>query len=141
MKNVNAKEALVCAQSCASANVRRASRAVTRLYGEFLADVASNRHDTLLVACSLAEGATVSKLAKVFAMERSALTRNLAVMERRGLVDVRPGKDRRTRTVALTTAGQAAFAKLIRVGALLRKELSKRSGWRDFSASSRNFAL
>jgi DNA-binding MarR family transcriptional regulator len=111
MNEVNPKQAMVCAKMCASANVRRASRAVTRLYGEFLADVGIEPTQySLLVACSLAEGATVSKLAEVFAMERSALARNLAVLQKRGLVDVRPGKDRRTRMVTLTTTGEAAFA-------------------------------
>ncbi|MDJ0449012.1 MarR family winged helix-turn-helix transcriptional regulator [Methylocystis sp. JR02] len=100
-----------CAQSCAAANVRRASRAVTRLYGQFMAETGLEPTQySLLVACSLTGGATVSKLAEFFVMDRSALARNLAVMQKRGLVKVRPGEDRRTRKVALTPFGEATLA-------------------------------
>jgi DNA-binding MarR family transcriptional regulator len=64
----------------------------------------------LLVACSLTGGATVSKLAEAFALNRSALARNLAVMEKRGLVAVKPGEDRRTRKVTLTPVGASTLA-------------------------------
>jgi DNA-binding MarR family transcriptional regulator len=68
---------------------------------------------SLLVACSLAEGAAVGELAEFFAMDRSALARNLAVMEKRGLLKVKPGKDRRTRKVTLTAVGHAALAEAL----------------------------
>ncbi len=58
----------------------------------------------------MADGATVSRLAEIFVMDRSALARNLSVMERRGLVRVMPGDDRRTRKVALTAAGKSTLA-------------------------------
>ncbi|PPD45623.1 MAG: MarR family transcriptional regulator [Methylocystis sp.] len=100
-----------CAQSCAAANVRRASRAVTKLYGRFMATTGLEPTQySLLVACALTGGATVSKLAEVFVMDRSALARNLAIMEKRGLVKVKPGEDRRTRKVALTPFGEATLA-------------------------------
>jgi DNA-binding MarR family transcriptional regulator len=100
-----------CAQTCAAANVRRASRAVTKLYGQFMATTGLEPTQySLLVACSLTGGATVSKLADVFVMDRSALARNLAIMEKRGLVKIRPGEDRRTRKVALTPFGESTLA-------------------------------
>lgn len=100
-----------CAQTCAAANVRRASRAVTKLYGQFMATTGLEPTQySLLVACSLTGGATLSKLADVFVMDRSALARNLAIMEKRGLVKIRPGEDRRTRKVALTPFGESTLA-------------------------------
>jgi DNA-binding MarR family transcriptional regulator len=109
--SIDPGELHACAQSCAAANVRRASRAVTRLYGQFMMQTGLEPTQySMLVACSLTNGATVSKLAEVFAMDRSALARNLAVMEKRGLVRVKPGDDRRTRNVALTDAGREALA-------------------------------
>jgi DNA-binding MarR family transcriptional regulator len=104
-------EVRACAQNCAAANVRRASRAITKLYGEFMAETGLEPTQySLLIACSMADGATVSRLADIFAMDRSALARNLSVMERRGLVRVAPGDDRRTRRVTLTNAGKGALA-------------------------------
>ena len=104
-------ELLSCAQNCAAAHVRKASGAVTRLYADVMGKTGLEPSQySLLVACSIADGATVSKLAGVLAMDRSALARNLSVMEKRGLLRVKPGDDRRTRKVALTDAGKSALA-------------------------------
>ncbi len=111
MSRLDPADVKACAQTCAAANVRRASRAVTKLYGQFMAATGLEPTQyTLLVACSLTGGATVSKLADAFVMDRSALARNLAVMEKRGLVKVKPGEDRRTRKVTLTPFGESTLA-------------------------------
>lgn len=68
---------------------------------------------SLLVACSLSGGATVSALAEHLGMDRSALARNLAIMEKSGLVVVKPGKDRRTRDVQITAHGLAKLAEAL----------------------------
>jgi DNA-binding MarR family transcriptional regulator len=108
---VTRTDAEACARICAAANVRRASRAVTKFYGRFLAATGLELTQySLLVACSLTGGATVSKLAEAFVMDRSALARNLAVMQKRGLVKVKPGEDRRTRRVSLTPFGETTVA-------------------------------
>ena len=111
MVELKPSEVKACAQSCAAANVRRASRGVTKFYGQFMAATGLEPTQySLLVACSLSGGATVSRLAEFFVMDRSALARNLAIMEKRGLVKVKPGEDRRTRKVALTPFGEATLA-------------------------------
>jgi DNA-binding MarR family transcriptional regulator len=111
MTKLDPAVAKACARQCAAANVRRASRAVTKLYGQFMAATGLEPTQySLLVACSLTGGATVSKLAEAFVMDRSALARNLAIMEKRGLVKVKPGEDRRTRKVTLTPFGAATLA-------------------------------
>ena len=47
----------LCAQNCAAANVRRASRAVTKLYGQFMAATGLEPTQySLLVACALTGG-------------------------------------------------------------------------------------
>jgi len=87
---------------------------VTRLYGQVMAQTGLEPTQySLLVACSITDGVTVSKLAEIFAMDRSALARNLAVMEKRGLLLVKPGDDRRTRKVTLTDAGREALAQAL----------------------------
>ncbi len=102
---------LACAQNCAAAHVRKASRAVTRLYADVLNDTGLEPTQySLLVACTVADDVTVSKLAGLLAMDRSALARNLSAMEKRGLLKVRPGDDRRTRRIVLTGAGKTVLA-------------------------------
>lgn len=111
MSGLDPAAVAACAKSCAAANTRRASRAVSRFYGRFMAQTGLEPTQySLLVACSLSGGQTVSRLADIFAMDRSALARNLALMEKRGLVKVKPGEDRRTRKVTLTAFGQSTLA-------------------------------
>jgi DNA-binding MarR family transcriptional regulator len=105
---------LACAQSCAAFNVRRASRALTRLYGQFMAQTGLEPTQySLLVASALARQNTVSKMAEALAIERSALARNLSVMEKSGLLRVVPGEDRRTRIVAITPMGRQKLAEAL----------------------------
>jgi DNA-binding MarR family transcriptional regulator len=111
MASLDHADVKLCARNCAAANIRRASRAITRLYGQFMAATGLEPTQySLLIACALTGGATVSKLAESFALERSALARNLAVLQKRGLVKVKHGDDRRTRKIALTAFGEATLA-------------------------------
>jgi DNA-binding MarR family transcriptional regulator len=107
-------EIQACAQSCAAFNVRRASRALSRLYGQFMAQTGLEPTQySLLVSSALSKEITVSKMAEALAIERSALARNLSVMEKNGLLRVVPGDDRRTRIVAITEKGKQKLAEAL----------------------------
>ena len=103
----NTDQLLNCANICAAFNTRRASRAVSRFYAEALAplDLEPTQY-SLLVACALIDRITVTPLAELMSMDRSALVRNLAVLQKRNWVSIEPGWDRRTRHVALTDSGR-----------------------------------
>lgn len=129
MNGLDSDDLRGCARSCAAANIRRASRAVTRLYSDFLAQTGLEPTQySLLVANSIANGLTVSKLAEALAMDRSALARNLSVMEKRGLLRVTAGDDRRTRKVALTAEGRAALEAALPQWRAAQDEAERRFG-------------
>jgi len=46
-------------------------------------------------------------------MDRTTLTRNLKPLEKQGLIEIQPGKDRRIRLVMLTEKGQEALAQAL----------------------------
>ena len=50
----------------------------------------------------------VSELSDWLMIERTGLLRTLRILEARGLIDIRPGKDKRQRRLALTRRGRAA---------------------------------
>ena len=56
---------------------------------------------------------TVVKLAQVMVMDRTTLTRNLEILEKRGLITIKPGEDRREREVNLTAEGMEVLAKAV----------------------------
>jgi DNA-binding MarR family transcriptional regulator len=119
----------ICAQTCAAANVRRSSRAITRFYAGFFSslDLEPTQY-SLLVASALAEGITVSKLADMFVMDRSTLARNLALMEKNGLIKIDKGEDKRTRIIKLTKDGESALSKAMPLWQKAQKEIELNFG-------------
>ncbi len=104
----------VIAAECASLNVRKASRTITRLYAAAFEEIGLEPTQfTLLVASCRTPRVTMSALAMRLSMERSALARNIAVLERRRLLKVEPGEDRRVRHISATAAGRRKLAEAL----------------------------
>ena len=96
------------ASDCAALRTRMVARSVTRAYDKALRPVDLKiTQFTLLVAIDRQTPGSISRLAEVLAMERTTLTRNLQLLEKRGLIVVGPEGYRRARSMALTPAGEA----------------------------------
>jgi DNA-binding MarR family transcriptional regulator len=97
---------------CACQNLRRLTRIVTRIYDQELRKAGLEiTQFGLLTALAIAGQANQGRLSAGFAMDSTTLTRTLAVMRKRGWVQVKPGKDRRERLFSLTRAGKAQIVK------------------------------
>ena len=91
---------------CVCATARMAARALTRVYDRALEPAGIRTSQFSILARLLEEGPlSVTHLAGRLAMDRTTLTRDLRPLERRGLVSVSVGSDRRVRMAALTPAG------------------------------------
>ncbi len=108
MKNIN-QTYPKSPSPCHCLNIRRASRAVTQFYDEVL------RPSGLTVAqfgllrnLTAGERITISELAKMTRIDRTTLNRNMKPLADAGLIVINPGKDSRTRQVALTEPGKDA---------------------------------
>lgn len=99
---------------CACFNVRKTARVITQLYDEALRStgIRVTQFSILMVTRGL-ESATLTRLAKIMAMDRTTLTRNLRPLEQQGLLRIEEGADRRERQVSLTTRGQQILTKAI----------------------------
>jgi DNA-binding MarR family transcriptional regulator len=92
---------------CACANLRRAARAVTRLYDQELRGTGLNvTQFTLLQALALAGEISQGRLGNVLAIDSTTLTRTLTNLRASGWISVRAGADRRVRLIALTAPGR-----------------------------------
>ncbi len=101
-------------RTCACYKVRKAARAVTKLYEEVLRPIGLRATQfSLLMATRVMGPVTVVKLAQVTVMDRTTLTRNLQILEKRGLITIKPGEDRREREVTLTASGMEVLAKAV----------------------------
>src|SRR5437764_714064 len=96
---------------CACANLRRASRAISRLYEQYLAAVdLSSTQMTILMTLGKGGPRPLSGLAGVLAMDRTSLYRTLKPLEKRGIVRIRATADNRAKEALLTKAGERHLA-------------------------------
>lgn len=92
--------------TCMGLHVRRASRIITQVYDAALrpVELVVNQF-TLLVSLHLFESVPITRLAQELFVDQTTLTRNLKLLEKRGLVAIEPGTDRRVRLASLTPKG------------------------------------
>jgi DNA-binding MarR family transcriptional regulator len=104
MKVKNANELLT---RCACFDLRRATRAVSRMYDDFLRNAGLNitQFAMLRLICAEKE-VSISTLGHSMVMERTSITRALAPLERDGLIHSRPGTDKRIRVVSVSNKGR-----------------------------------
>ena len=99
--------------TCACFQLRKATRLITQFHDETLrpSGVLSTQLP-VLVTLSLAGLTPISLLAERLVMDRSALARNLKLLEKQGMIEIMPGGDRRTRQVRLTPRGEEAVVRV-----------------------------
>lgn len=94
--------------ACICNKTRIAARVVTRLYDEALRPVRLRATQFALLVALGSDGAmSIAALAKLMAMDRSTLTRNLRPLEVGGLVARGDEGWRRSRSVEITARGRA----------------------------------
>ena len=92
---------------CACDDLRKATRTVTRMYEDFLRDAGLNiTQFSLLRVIHAGKELSVSTLGRDMGLDRTSVTRALAPLERDGLIDSRPGADKRIRIVSITNKGR-----------------------------------
>jgi DNA-binding MarR family transcriptional regulator len=98
-------------QQCLCLAARVEAQRLTRMFDERLRpfDLTINQF-TLLATLVVAGPQTVTRLAGRLGIDRTTLTRNLSLAERRGLVKDKPGEDSRERLIEITTAGRELAA-------------------------------
>jgi DNA-binding MarR family transcriptional regulator len=119
------EELELCARigsTCAASNLRRATRGMTQLYDAALAPAGLKVTQLPLLVALSAQDLPITSLAETISLDRTTLTRNLRVLEQRGLVrTVAATDDARVRLASLTADGADVLS-----GALAR--------WREVQA-------
>ncbi len=107
LPHLTPQHCLSMARTCAAYNLRRVTRLVTQRFDEVLAPSGLRvTQFSLLVAAYLNEKVVLNKLAHAMGMDRTSLSRSLKLLEKRGLVQMEPGEDRREVIVRLTPEGR-----------------------------------
>jgi len=94
------QQLLAIPRSCLDYNLRKASRIAAQHYEEILKPCGlRNTQFTLLVATTLLGEPLITDLARVLAMDRTTVSRNIKPLERNGWLRIGPGRDKRSRHV------------------------------------------
>ena len=92
---------------CACSDLRRATRAVSRMYDDFLRDAGLNiTQFSLLRLICVEKDLSISTLGRYMVMDRTSITRALAPLERDRLIYSRTGADKRIRIISVTNKGR-----------------------------------
>ncbi len=90
--------------------LRKASRRVSSYYDEALVPLGVNiAQFSLLRNVNRMAPVSLTDLAMRVELDRSTVGRNAKVLERMGLLTIRPGKDQREATLTVSDAGQAVL--------------------------------
>jgi DNA-binding MarR family transcriptional regulator len=116
-------------RSCVGLNLRRADRAISQEFDSALRSYGlKNTQFGLLVAVHAMQPAPLSRVAHRLEMDRTTLTRNLAPLERSGLVETARGKDQRERLISLTEKGSATLHTAYPIWKETNKRIRRRMG-------------
>jgi len=111
-----------------------AARAVTRLYDDTLRPVGLRATQlAVLVAVGGDNVVSITALAKFMGMDRSTLTRNLAPLERDGLIRVGNEGWRRSRTVEITKKGRSRLREALPLWEKAQETLRRKLGLRRWA--------
>ena len=99
---------------CACFNLRRASRAVTRLFDEILGRGGLRSTQFVALAAIRASGTpSLPKLSRSLGVDRSTLTRSLQPLIKLGLVEIDTKPPAKTGSARLTSKGESALTRCV----------------------------
>jgi DNA-binding MarR family transcriptional regulator len=127
-------------ENCVCLHTRMAARAITRAYDAALAPLGLEATQfTLLAAIAANPTRSVTEMADRLALERTSLSRNLAVLKKRGLVVSEPARGRSV-TCKVTAAGETLLAAALPVWRTVQAALEQHvgaDGWAETRKSLR----
>jgi DNA-binding MarR family transcriptional regulator len=97
---------------CASFNLRKTSRAVTRLYDAALQETGiRSTQFAILVGIAKEQPVAIGALAEVLVMDGTTLTRSLRLLQKEGLIAISSRAAMRQRFLTVTAKGQSVLAR------------------------------
>lgn len=136
-------EQMTSADMCTCGELRKAARAVTMLYDNAVKSSGlQSTQFSLLHVISKNETIRISELAAKMGTDRTTLTRNLAILERDGLIKVSEGTDHRTRIVTATQKGRGAVVRAIPLWNEVQHKVKQKMGessWQGLMRSLSEF--
>ena len=115
-------------RDCHCFNLRRATRAVTAFYNQHMKDTGiTSQQFSVLRHIQRQSPVSVTELSDLMGVDRTTLSRNLALLEQRGLLAAKPSHGRQ-RMMTLTSDGEKTLAYAVTRWDTAQKEIEARLG-------------
>jgi DNA-binding MarR family transcriptional regulator len=126
------KTSIVRPSLCNCVNVRRASRAITRIYDKALepADLKITQY-SVLANVARSGPLNISKLARILKLDRTTLVRNLKSLEASAYIENAAVSDPRERAICITDSGRTLVEKAQPYWSMAQKQIEDFIGAED----------
>ncbi len=122
---------LVETAQCLCLASRRAARAITRKFDHALRpDGLRATQFTLLALLALKGPLAIGTLAEIMGVDRTTLSRNLAVLAKKSFIAIRTGKDARSHLASITPSGKRTLRRAFKAWRRTQAELTDEMGRR-----------
>jgi DNA-binding MarR family transcriptional regulator len=126
---INKQQLLEIPSNCLDYNLRKASRIAAHHYEEVMKPCGlRNTQFTLMVATCLMDKPLITDLARVLAMDRTTVSRNVKPLQRDGLLSIVTGEDKRSRHIVVTDAGRQRLLQAIPLWQKAHQSLQQKVG-------------
>jgi DNA-binding MarR family transcriptional regulator len=125
------------AADCACEGLRRASRAISKVYGGALAGVGltATQH-AILVGTRMRGSLPLSRLAEGLLLDRTSLYRALRPLQRHGYLQTLPGRNQRERVATVTAKGERLLQEALPIWERTQQRFMEALGLRNWTALS-----
>ncbi|MCL5126705.1 MAG: MarR family winged helix-turn-helix transcriptional regulator [Deltaproteobacteria bacterium] len=97
-------------RTCVCFNMRKATRFITQFYDRSLRSTGLRVTQlTLMTAIRVLGPTSFKRLSEAVGMDQTTLSRNVSLLEKKGLVELESGEDHRARKISLTRLGHEAL--------------------------------
>ncbi len=127
-----------CAQ-CTGFNLKRATRIIQNRFDQVFRPVGLEGTQYTVLAHIFVHGPiSLSKVADLMHVDRTTLARNLAPLERKGLIKIQSGTDRRAKIINITDKGMEVLAKALPLWKKTQEEIKNTLGIDNWSSMISN---
>lgn len=113
MNELSRHEIAKCGE-CTAFNLKKATRIVQNMFDEAFKPIGLEGTQYTVLGHIFVHGPiSLTKLADLMHVDRTTLARNLRPLEKKGLVEIKTGSDRRAKVIDLTKRGEEVLAQAL----------------------------
>jgi len=124
---------------CTAFNLKRATRVVQNLFDDAFKPVRlEGTQYTVLGHIFVYGPISLTKLADLMDVDRTTLARNLGPLEKRGLVEMKPGSDRRAKFINITIKGKEVLSDALPLWKETQEKIKTALGFENWDSMMSN---